>query len=259
MEWLVALVVVALAVVAGKLWRRRINRTALAAHDLHVVEAVAREDLAQLDRSLRGLELTLFTDGRDPQADDDFRGVMEAREAAAAALADAQRADDLSAVTSALGAGQQALARGLARHAGEEVPEPRPPCTFNPNHGPSTTEITWAAAGDEERTIRVCAQDARRVSAGGVPDARMVHDGHRLVPWFRADRTFAPYVEGWWGEHARNGDFPPGLVATMMAGVWEVDGAGSRADWSRRPDGEEKFKPGWGASRDWTSMDRFEI
>lgn len=255
MEWLVALALAALTVVGGKLWRRRIDRAALGSHDLHVVEAVAREDLAQLDRSLRGLELTLVTDGHDPEADDHFRTASEAREAAATALADARRADDLSGVTSALGAGQQALARGLARHAGEEVPDDRPPCTFNPNHGPSTTEITWAAAaGDEERTIGVCARDAQRVSAGGVPDARMVHDGHRVVPWFRADSTYAPYVEGWWGEYARRGEFPRDMLATMMAGRWQVDGAGSRRDWSRRPAGEEHFKQRWN-TRSWTNAD----
>jgi hypothetical protein len=85
----------------------------------------------------------------------------------------------------------------------------------------------------------------------------MVQDGHRVVPWFRANRAYAPYVEGWWGEFARDGTFPRDLVATMMAGRWATgDAAGTGRDWSRRPEDEESFKQQWNTG-DWRHTDLY--
>ena len=61
--------------------------------------------------------------------------------------------DHIKAVTTALEDGRYAMACVLARENGEPLPIRRPPCFFNPQHGPSVLDVDWAPAGGE-RAIR---------------------------------------------------------------------------------------------------------
>ncbi|MGV9451678.1 hypothetical protein [Streptomyces sp. NPDC003635] len=101
------------------------------------------------------------------EADDavlaDYQRALDAYERAKRDFVGDRDREDAQDVLLALEGGRDALARAVARSRGEEIPEPRPPCFFDPRHGPSTAEITWAPAGGATRVIPVCAADAVRI------------------------------------------------------------------------------------------------
>src|SRR3546814_3601154 len=107
----------------------------------------------------------------------DYQRALDAYEDAKMLLADAAEPEDLTQVTRTLEDGRYAQACVLARQDGRELPQRRPPCFFNPAHGPAQTDVSWAPGGGAEREIPVCLADAERVRAGAEPDARQVRSG----------------------------------------------------------------------------------
>ena len=83
----------------------------------------------------------------------------------------------------------------IALRDGEPLPERREPCFFDPRHGPSMQDVAWTPPGGAERTIAVCAADARRLGAGEEPLVRLVRVGDRWVPWHRSGGGLAGYVD----------------------------------------------------------------
>ena len=83
-------------------------------------------------------------------------------------------------------AGRFDLACVLARRDGEPLPQRREPCFFNPQHGPSVTDVPWTPAGGVERPVPVCRNDQVRLDRGERPDVRLVRAGDRYVPWWAA-------------------------------------------------------------------------
>ena len=81
-----------------------------------------------------------------------------------------------------------------ARVAGEPLPTRRPPCFFNPAHGPSTTDIEWAPPGGQPRQVPVCAADADRVAQGAEPDVRTVPQGAGRVPYWQGGPAYSPWA-----------------------------------------------------------------
>jgi hypothetical protein len=69
----------------------------------------------------------------------------------------------------------------VALQAGDALPERRGPCFFDPRHGPSVRALQWAPHSGVERTVAVCAADARRLEDGEAPEVRMVRVGDRWV------------------------------------------------------------------------------
>ena len=61
-------------------------------------------------------------------------------------------------------------------------PTRRPPCFFNPAHGPSAVDVDWAPPGGQQRQIPVCPADADRLSQGAEPDVPHGAPGHRPGP-----------------------------------------------------------------------------
>ena len=55
--------------------------------------------------------------------------------------------EDVRAVTEALEDGRFSLAQLAARREGRPLPERRPPCFFDPRHGPSVADATWTPPG----------------------------------------------------------------------------------------------------------------
>jgi hypothetical protein len=84
-----------------------------------------------------------------------------------------------------------------ARLAGRPLPELRVPCFFNPQHGPSVTDVRWTAAGRGTRTVPACAQDAARVTRGESPQIRKVKVGGGLAPYWEAGAAYLPYGRGY--------------------------------------------------------------
>ena len=96
--------------------------------------------------------------------------------------------------------------------AGRTPPERRSPCFFDPRHGPSSRDVSWAPRGGTTRDVPACEADAQRVERGEQPSTRYVErDGHR-VPFYEAGPAFAPFYSGF---------FPGLLIGSMVAGGWD--------------------------------------
>ncbi|MEV3929286.1 MULTISPECIES: hypothetical protein [unclassified Streptomyces] len=101
--------------------------------------------------------------GTPPAALDDWARALDAYDAASRAL---HRRRQKKAVPHLLQEGLTALADLEARVAGSPVPRRFPPCFFDPRHGQSTTEASWAPHGGTKRLVAVCAADAIRLREG---------------------------------------------------------------------------------------------
>src|SRR5918996_374258 len=62
--------------------------------------------------------------------------------------------------------GRHAIACVRARVAGEPLPTRRPPCFFDPRHGPSVADVPYVPPDGVERDVPACALDVERVRAG---------------------------------------------------------------------------------------------
>ena len=100
-------------------------------------------------------------------------------------------------MTDTLSHGRYAMACVEARVAGR-TPQPwKPPCFFDPRHGPSVTTVMWTPRARGTRSVPACAQDAARVAEHQPPDVRTVELRGRLVPYWQAGAATAPYTEGY--------------------------------------------------------------
>ncbi|MGK5631998.1 hypothetical protein [Streptomyces sp. URMC 123] len=195
----------------------------------------AEEERAQLER-LRTVvdeDITAFGEELDrldfqpasPEADDamreDYGRGLDAYERAKAAMAAARHPDDVRAVTEALEEGRFALAVLAARREGRPLPERRPPCFFDPRHGPSVEDATWAPPGGAERTVPVCAADAARLADGEEPLSRTVETASGRRPYWDAGPAYAPWAGGYFG----GGILPGLLMGTMLGSMMHAPGA----------------------------------
>ncbi|MBB5786516.1 hypothetical protein [Jiangella mangrovi] len=141
---------------------------------------------------------------------------------------DATKTDgDVQAVTTLLGTARYKIACLEALQQGRPVPEPTPPCFFDPRHGPSTQRRQWSPAGGVQREVPVCDQDAARLDAGEAPAARQA--GSRS--YWEGGEDLVAYIEGYWnGSAGSTGSwrFPHDDHARARGSLW------SRWD-SRRP------------------------
>jgi hypothetical protein len=155
----------------------------------------------------------------DPRATDDMRGdyskALDQYEAAKAAATAAQKPADMKNVTEALEDGRFALATLDARRKGTPLPERRPPCFFDPRHGPSVGDVTWAPPGGASRTVPACAMDMTRASEGFQPQVRQVDTAYGPQPYYNAGPVYGPWAGGYFG-----GDILPALmVGTLMGSM----------------------------------------
>ena len=121
--------------------RRRARRDREA---LTTGKAVAQEDMLALADDIRALDLDVEMPDVDPDAKEHYGRAVEAYERADRAYDTARRPEDLAAVSSALEEGRYEMASAKARLEGREAPERRPPCFFDPRHGPSDRNVMWA-------------------------------------------------------------------------------------------------------------------
>ncbi|MBO8193644.1 hypothetical protein ITI46_18545 [Streptomyces oryzae] len=172
--------------------------------------------------------------GRE-QADaarEDYARALDAYEDAKAAMGKARRPQDVRRVSEALGEGRFALATLDARLGGKPLPERRPPCFFDPRHGPSVEDVQWTPPGATERTVPVCAADAARLADGDEPPAREVGTPQGPRPYWEAGPVYAPWAAGYFG-----GALLPGLLMGTMLGnalgggyAYGADGYGGPGD-----------------------------
>jgi hypothetical protein len=193
---------------AFALSRRRRRRKEESDHTAELAET-AREDLVALGEDVRALDLDVEMPGADAQAKEQYAVAVERYDQAERALDRAKRPEDFAEIGQALEEGRFAMAVAKARLEGRPVPERRPPCFFDPRHGPSVTEVDWAPAGGQPRPVPVCQADAVRIESGEEPMAREVLAGGQRVPLYDAPSYYSPYAGGFFGGFS---GFLPGLL-----------------------------------------------
>jgi hypothetical protein len=194
---LIVLGVILLVVVLGGLfiWRpRRLRRQ----RELAEAKAAAQDDLLALSNRITDHQNDVSVQSI-PEAAAEQAAALAAYERGTAALDAARRPGDMQAVSRNIAEGQYRLACAEAVANGEPTPGRRPMCFFDPRHGMSVTDVSWAPPdGGPSRLVPVCAMDLRKIEQGIQPEIRRVEDtsGAR-VPY--VNTGFAPAYWGGFG------------------------------------------------------------
>ncbi|WP_142192961.1 hypothetical protein, partial [Streptomyces calvus] len=109
------------------------------------------EDITAFGEELDRLDFHPAEPGADDAMRADYERALDAYEQSKRLMAEAGRPEDVRAVTQAVEDGRFALASLAARREGRPLPERRPPCFFDPRHGPSVADETWTPPGGAQR------------------------------------------------------------------------------------------------------------
>ncbi|GGW46241.1 hypothetical protein [Streptomyces xantholiticus] len=199
----------AYAVVRNK--RRRKAEEERAALDR--LRVVVDEDITAFGEELDRLDFHPSEKGADDTMRGDYERALDSYDTAKSRMGAAQHPGDVRGVTEALDDGRFSLAVLAARREGRPAPERRAPCFFDPRHGLSVKDISWAPAGGTARDVPVCAADAARVEEGQDPMARTVDTGYGRRPYWEAGPAYGPWAGGYFG-----GGILPGLLMGTMLG-----------------------------------------
>jgi hypothetical protein len=191
--------------------RQRRDRAAELAEVRQEVEA----DLVALADDVKALDFDVEMPNADPRAREAYGRALDRYEQASRAFDRARSPGELEPVATALEEGRFEMAVAKALLDGREPPERRPPCFFDPRHGPSVSEVDWAPPGGAPRPVPVCETDLRAVERGEDPSFREVTSGGRRVPYWQAGPAYGAYAGGFFG----GGLLPGLLVGTMLGGA----------------------------------------
>ncbi len=209
--------------------RRRRREDAEHADELR---RVADEDLVALGDDLRALDLDVEMPGVDDRAKSQYARGLQAFEQASAALRQARRPSDFGPISQTLEEGRYAMEAARAHLEGREAPEHRPPCFFDPRHGPSTRDVEWAPDFGEPRFVPACEADAVRVESGEEPHARELEiAGRGRVPYWQAPAYYGPYAGGFFGGFGGSGLLTGFLAGSLLSSAWMAPMAGADAGW----------------------------
>lgn len=204
----------------------RSQRKKREARELEEVRHAADEDVTRLGEDITALDLDVARAGMADETRADYQHALDSYDTAKQRLANAKRPEDLRPVSEALEDGRYAMTCVRARLAGEEVPERRAPCFFNPQHGPSVMDMQWTPAAGVPREVPVCTADAERLRNGEEPDTRQVLVNGQRRPYWDAGPGYAPWFGGYYGGFAMGGLLPGMLMGTMMGGAFGGFGMG---------------------------------
>ncbi len=226
MEYLI-LAIMALGLVTWFANRRQ--QQALATQQAAELEAsvaasskMADEDVTKFGEELQRLDSAVAGHPLDAAMRQDYERALDAYEDAKRSLEAVTKPEQVSHVTEILEDGRYAIACVNARVEGRPLPQKRPPCFFNPAHGPSTENVDWAPAGGAMRSVPACAADAERVKAGADPVIRTVQNGSRRVPYYDAGPAYAPYARGYYSGWAGSN-----MIRDMVVGSVIFHGIGN--------------------------------
>lgn len=144
------------------------------------------DEVTALGEELAELHVETLTDSLDDEMRQHYQRALDHYESAKQALADATTADEVLAISETCVAARYHRACVVALRDGEELPQRRDPCFFDPRHGPAHQDVAWTPPGGVPRSIPVCADDARRLAAGEEPITRQVRVGDRWVPYHQS-------------------------------------------------------------------------
>jgi uncharacterized membrane protein YgcG len=199
--------VILLVVVLGGflIWRpRRMRRR----RELNEARAAAQDDLIALSSRITDHENDVSVQS-NPEAAAEQAAALAAYERGTRALDEARRPGDMRAVSRAIAEGQYRLACAEALANGQPKPGRRPMCFFDPRHGMSVADVSWAPPdGGPSRTVPACVDCARKIEQGIQPDMRTVEDssGSRVV---YVNSGFAP---AYWGGFGYGGSMLTGFL-----------------------------------------------
>lgn len=183
---------------------------------------MADEDVTKFGEELQRLDSAVAGHPLDAAMRQDYERALDAYEDAKRSLEAVTKPEQVSHVTEILEDGRYAIACVNARVEGRPLPQKRPPCFFNPAHGPSTENVDWAPAGGAMRSVPACAADAERVKAGADPVIRTVQNGSRRVPYYDAGPAYAPYARGYYSGWAGSN-----MIRDMVVGSVIFHGIGN--------------------------------
>ena len=148
------------------------------------VEQVAREDLVALGDDIRALDLDVQMPDADAEGRQHYDQAVQRYTEAEQALDRARGPADLEPVTSALEEGRWAMEAAKAELAGGEAPERRPPCFFDPRHGPSVADVECPFCG----AVMRAGKGSRRtiwvgMVSGGLLAAAAAYGAHIELGW----------------------------------------------------------------------------
>ncbi|CAA9385367.1 MAG: putative membrane protein [uncultured Nocardioides sp.] len=147
-----------------------------------VARKLANDDVTALGEEIAELHVDTLGSELDDEALHHYRRALDHYDQAKERVRASQRVEDVLAAGQLLQDSRYHRAAVLALQAGEPLPARREPCFFDPRHGPSVRDLQWTPPAGVERTVPVCATDARRLEGGAAPETRMVRVGDRHVP-----------------------------------------------------------------------------
>ena len=223
-ELIVLLVLVAVVVGGVGLYRRAaINRrrseeqAALEAQ-LTTSKRAADEDVTTFGEELQRLDSDVAGHALDEPMQQDYQRALDAYDNAKMSLDAVTKPDEIKHVTEILEDGRYAVACVKARIAREPLPAKRPPCFFNPAHGPSSQDVEWAPPGGVQRSVPACPADAERVLAGADPYIRTVQVGAQRVPYWEGGPAYAPWAQGYYSRWSGTEMMSGMLIGSMLFG-----------------------------------------
>lgn len=158
----------------------------------------ADEDVTKFGEELQRLDTDVAGHPLNESMQQDYQRALDGYDDAKMSLDAVRKPEEIRHVTEILEDGRYAVACVKARIGGDPLPQKRPPCFFNPAHGPSTQNVDWAPAGGTARDVPACAADAERVLAGADPYIRTVQVGARRVPYWEGGQAYAPWAQGYY-------------------------------------------------------------
>jgi hypothetical protein len=198
------------------------------------VKRTATEDILSLADDIRSLDLDIEMPNVTAEAKSDYARALDRYDDAKAAFGRARVPQDFAAVSSAVEEGRFDIASTRARLAGKEPPQRRAPCFFDPRHGPSVRDVSWAPHGGTTRPVPACAADAIAIEEGHQPRGRQVHVGDQQVAYWNAPAYYGPWAGGFFGPF---GGALPGLLLGSALGSglfamdeWDAYGSTGNAD-----------------------------
>src|SRR4030095_16479662 len=195
MELLTLLIVAALILGGVALYRRHAVQQRNAAEQaaletqLSTSKRAADEDVTRFGEELQRLDSDVAGHALDEPMQQDYQRALDAYDNAKMSLDAVTKPEEIRHVTEILEDGRYAVACVKARIAGQPLPAKRPPCFFNPAHGPSSRDVEWAPAGGVPRSVPACPADAERVLAGADTYIRTVNMGAPRVSYWGGGRA----------------------------------------------------------------------
>ncbi|MFC7471025.1 hypothetical protein ACFQVA_31040 [Actinomadura keratinilytica] len=207
---------IAVVVVGGAAYtltrRRKIRREQAQQEALAKLRVMVDEDITAFGEELERLDFSPYESGATDEMRGDYERGLDAYENAKSLMDRAQKPEDVREVTKALEDGRFALAVLDARRSGRELPVRRPPCFFDPRHGLSVDDVTWAPATARPARYPSAPPTRHGWSAARPPTSAPSSPTGRLAPVLGGRTGVRPLGRGYFG----GGILPGILVGTML-------------------------------------------